>query len=398
MLPAATGGDTHNRNPMDKAAPDCPRRIAVVVPKYGLPGGAEQFASALTERVARSSPYEIHVFAHQWHSEPDSPVRFHRLPEWSWPRFMRPWAFAISAERALRKKRFDLVHSHDRIFHADIFSLHCTPHRFWVRNVRAKTPSLFDRAMIGVERRMVSGNPSATFLPVSSLSVDLFHREYPDAKGYWKIMPPGVDYARFSGPDRENCRREICARYGIDPGAFVALFVGMNFEHKGLDTIMEAVAEAKRQRPSNKFHLLVVGKGNIAKYTAQADRLGLASSVTFTGAITSGLEEYYRSSDCLMLLSAFDTFGMVVLEAMAAGLPVVISSAVGAKDIAENHANSHVLSSQDDRDSAAHALLTLVDPEAWKHFSRAASRTAQRHDWSEQAEKMLRIYEAQLSR
>lgn len=375
-----------------------PRKIAVVVPKYGLAGGAEQFAASMTERLAGSTPYEFHVFAHRWRSQPGSPVLFHQLPERRWPRFLRPWAFAIAVERALRTDHFDLVHAHDRIFRADVFSLHCTPHRAWVRDVRAKTPSLFDRVMIGVERRMVSGNPSATFLPVSSLSADLFHREYPDAKGHCKIMPPGVDYSRFSGPDRENCRREICARHGIDPGAFVVLFVGMNFEHKGLDTVMEAVAEAKRQRPGSKFHLLVVGKGNITKYTAQADRLDLASSVTFTGAITSGLEEYYRSSDCLMLLSAFETFGMVVLEAMAAGLPAVISSAVGAKDIAENHANSHVLSSQDDRDSAANALLTLVDPEAWKHFSRAASRTAQRHDWSEQAEKMLRIYEAQLSR
>jgi UDP-glucose:(heptosyl)LPS alpha-1,3-glucosyltransferase len=375
-----------------------PRKIAVVVPKYGLAGGAEQFAASLTERLAGSTPYEFHVFAHRWRIQPGSPVLFHRLPEWRWPRFLRPWAFAKAVERALRTDHFDLVHSHDRIFRADVFSLHCTPHRTWVRDVRAKIPSLFDRVMIGVERRMVSGNPSATFLPVSSLSADLFHREYPDAKGHWKIMPPGVDYARFSGPDRDTCRREICARHGIDRGAFVVLFVGMNFEHKGLDTVMEAVAKASRQRLGAKFHLLVVGKGNIGKYFAKAAQLGLASSVTFTGAITSSLEEYYRSSDCLMLLSAFDTFGMVVLEAMAAGLPAVISSAVGAKDIAEKQGNGRVLLSHHDRDSAADALLELVEPEKWNNCSRAASQTARILDWSKQAEEMLGVYDALLTR
>ena len=125
---------------MSVHVPSSPRRIAVVVPKYGLAGGAEQFASALTERLARSTPHEFHVFAHQWREVPGSPVHFHRLRQWRWPRCIRQWAFAVVAERALRKNHFDLVHSHDRIFRADVFSLHCTPHRFWVRDIRAKAP------------------------------------------------------------------------------------------------------------------------------------------------------------------------------------------------------------------------------------------------------------------
>lgn len=383
---------------MGVPALNSPRRIAVVVPKYGLAGGAEQFASALTERVARSTPYEFHVFAHRWHSEPGSPVRFHRLPEWHWPRFMRPWAFAMAIRRALRKTHFDLVHSHDRIFHADIFSLHCTPHRLWIHDIRDKGLSLFDRSMIGVEKRMMFENPNATFLPVSSLSADLFHREYPDAKGRWEVMPPGVDYARFSAPDRETCRREICARHGIDSGAFVVLFVGMNFEHKGLDAVMKAVAKAGDLRPSAKFHLLVIGKGNIAKYTAQANRLGLASSVTFTDAITSGLEQYYRASDCLALLSSFDTFGMVVLEAMAAGLPAIITTTVGAKDIIENERDGFVVQDRADIDTTAKALIRVASAERRSSERGACCRKTLQHDWGARAEKIRLLYDSLIGR
>jgi UDP-glucose:(heptosyl)LPS alpha-1,3-glucosyltransferase len=371
-----------------------PRKIAVVVPKYGLAGGAEQFAASLTERLAGSTPYEFHVFAHRWRIQPGSPVLFHRLPEWRWPRFLRPWAFAKAVERALRTDHFDLVHSHDRIFRADVFSLHCTPHRTWVRDVRAKIPSLFDRVMIGVERRMVSGNPSATFLPVSSLSADLFHREYPDAKGHWKIMPPGVDYARFSGPDRDTCRREICARHGIDRGAFVVLFVGMNFEHKGLDTVMEAVAKASRQRIVAKFHLLVVGKGNIGKYRTQAARLGLASSVTFAGAITSDLERYYRAADCLMLLSAFDTFGMVVLEALAADLPVIISAEVGARDVVEDEHDGFIVQDREDAHAVARALIAIASVERRSAGTKSSFAKVRQHDWSARAEEIGLIYDS----
>jgi len=352
---------------MSHTSPDFPRRIAVVVPKYGLPGGAEQFSSALTERLSRSTPYEFHVFAHQWREVSGSPVHFHRLREWRWPRSIRPWAFAVEAERALRKSRFDLVHSHDRIFHADIFSLHCTPHRFWVRDIRLKAHSFFDRSMIGVEKRMMSENPNATFLPVSSLSAELFQREYPHSKGRWEIMPPGVDYARFSLPDRGSCRRDIRARHGIADDAFVVLFVGMNFEHKGLDAVMKAVAKAGDLRPSAKFHLLVIGKGNIAKYTAQANRLGLASSVTFSGAITSDLEQYYRAADCLILLSAFDTFGMVVLEAMAAGLP-----------------------------SLGERIATILDPATGRRMGEAGRAVARRQSWQGVADAVDRVYRERL--
>lgn len=378
-------------------SPNTPRRIAVVVPKYGLAGGAEQFAAALTERLARSSPYEFHVFAHRWSSQQDSPVQFHRLPEWRGPRFLRPWAFAKAVERALRRDHFDLVHSHDRIFRADVFSLHCTPHRFWVRDIRAKTPSLFDRVMMAVERRMILENPSSTFLPVSSLSTDLFHREYPDAKGQWTTMPPGVDCLRFSKPDRKECRREVRTRHGIAADAFVVLFVGMNFKLKGLDTIMAAVAKAREQRPRANFHLLVVGKGDVSKYGAEASRHGIASSVTFTGEVTSGLEQYYRAANCLMLLSAFDTFGMVVLEAMAAGVPVIISPTVGAKDIVRNGISGCILPNGADSESAAEALGQLSEPEKWTSHTCAALQAAARLDWSAQAEKTLWQFNTTLS-
>ena len=382
---------------MTTTSSSAPRKIAVVVPKYGLAGGAEQFAAALTERLAGSTPYEFHVFAHQWRSQSGSPVLFHRLPERRWPRFIRPWAFAKAVERALRKDHFDLVHSHDRIFRADVFSLHCTPHRAWVRDVRAKTPSLFDRLMISVERRMISGNPSATFLPVSSLSADLFKREYPHAKGRWEIMPPGVDYGRFAHPDREICRSDIRTRHGIEPDAFVVLFVGMNFEHKGLDNIITAVAEARKQRSGTKFHLLVVGKGNIAKYKALAARKGLESFATFAGAITSNLENYYQAADCLMLLSAFETFGMVVLEAMASGLPVIISPEVGAKDLVEHGKTGFILPAMDAAKAGSSHLTNLSVGDTASKWGAAAMERASGLEWQKRADDLTAYYDALLS-
>jgi UDP-glucose:(heptosyl)LPS alpha-1,3-glucosyltransferase len=258
--------------------------------------------------------------------------------------------------------------------------------------------SLFDRSTIAVERRLIRNGASATFLPVSSLGMEMFHHEYPAIPGKWEIMSPGVDYSRFSSPDRELCRQQIRHRYGIPLDAFVVLFSGMNFELKGLDSILESIALARRYRPEADFRLLVVGRGNVEKYRARAESLGISAAVTFAGTITKGIEEFYRACDALMLLSKFDTFAMVVLEAMAAGLPVIISSNVGARDIVQHGCSGFVVGSRDDVRSCADHLGMLCRSKMASDFGRAAAKAAAMRDWQVTTQQILKIYRSCLEK
>ena len=372
------------------------RRVAVIVPKYGLVGGAEQFAFQVTERLAARTPYEFHVFANQWKSAEGSRVVFHKVPMIRFPRFLRPLSFAWFARRMVARQRFDLVHAHDRVFGADLVSLHCTPHAAWVRDVRRKRPSLFDRAMCAVERRMLAAGGSSLFFPTSSIAMETFRREYSPLPGRWQVMHPGVDAARFASPDREKCRTEIRARYGIGASDFLLLFVGMNFELKGLDTIIAAVAKARAQRPAAEIRLLVVGRGDEEKYRGVARSHGIGDAVVFAGTQVGGIERYYRAADMLAMLSGFDTFGMVVLEAMAAGLPVVVGPNVGAKDVVEEGVNGFVLPDGRDADATADRIVRLLDGERQHSMSAAASRSAAGHDWERRVAELAAIYESKL--
>jgi len=371
-------------------------KIAVVVPKYGLVGGAERFTAEVTSRMAAASDYEFHIFAHQWVAPDDSRVTFHRIPRRPFPRSLRPWAFARHVARALESGNFDLVHSHDRIFAADIVSLHCTPHRVWVRDILHKRMSLFDRSTIAVETRLLRQARPTAFLPVSSLTMDMFRREYPESSGRWAIVPPGVDYERFSSPDRDRCRQEIRDRHGIPRGAFLVLFAGMNFQLKGLDAIMESVALARRQRPAAGIHLLVVGRGQTGRYRAKARALEMADAVTFAGEVTEGIEEYYRASDAFMILSALDTFGMVVLEAMAAGTPVIVSQNVGARDIVQHGCSGFILTDRRDVSTAARFIGELCHDYTSRRFGVAAARTAAGYEWRQTTNLISDTYEASL--
>jgi UDP-glucose:(heptosyl)LPS alpha-1,3-glucosyltransferase len=377
------------------ANPDTPRhprrKIAVVVPKYGLVGGGERFASEVTERLARNKNFEIHVFANRWVAQ-SGRINFHKIPKLSFPRFLGPLYFAWFVKRKIKRMNFDLVHSHHWIFNADIFSAHGVPHVGWVRDVRKKNPSLYDRAVIGIEQRLMKGNGSTCFLPVSSIAMEEFKREYRTLSGKWQIVHPGVDVARFSSPERDACRAEIRSRYGIGADDLLLLFVGMNFEVKGLDAIIVAVAKAREARPDANIKLLVVGRGDKRKYGKIAESLGISQAVVFAGTQHAGLERYYRAADAFTLFSAYDTFGMVVLEAMAAGLPVIVSPNVGAKDLVQDGVNGYILPTPYDVDAAADFIVQLINKEKREAMGAAAAQTASMHDWQKLAEKMEQLY------
>ncbi|MBE7414002.1 MAG: glycosyltransferase family 4 protein [Deltaproteobacteria bacterium] len=367
-------------------------RVAVAIPKFGLVGGGERFASELTERLALSEDYEIHVFANKWVAR-SGRITFHKVPMVRFPRFLRPLSFAFFAQRMIDRGGFDIVHSHDWIFRADVFTMHCVPHAPWAQEVRRKRPSLFDRAITGLERRMLSSGSASVFLPVSSIALEAFRREYPSLAGRWQTMHPGVDFERFSTPDRAACRAVIRERYGIKNTDLLLLFVGMNFEVKGLDTIIRALALARSKRPDAGVRLLVVGRGDEKKYGELARSLGVGDAVIFAGKQAEGLERYYRAADLFVMLSAFDTFGMVVLEAMAAGLPVILSPNVGAKDLVEDGVNGFVLPDGKDGETAAERFLQLMDAPRREAMGKAASSTASLHDWDRLTEKMRTVYQ-----
>src|SRR5512146_770797 len=249
-----------------------PRKIAVIVPKYGLVGGGERFASEITERLARNENYEIHVFANRWVASSDR-VRFHKIPKIILPRFLGPLFFAWFVRWRIGRMAFDLVHSHHWIFKADIYSAHGVPHAGWVREVRTRSPSLYDRAVIAIERKLIREGEKSWFLPVSTLAMEAFKQEYKELPGQWRVVHPGVDMGRFSQPDRIACRNEVRGRYGIGASDILLLFVGMNFEVKGLDTIIAALAKARNAQPDANIRLLVVGRGDKAKYRRLAQSL-----------------------------------------------------------------------------------------------------------------------------
>ncbi|MFC1513305.1 glycosyltransferase family 4 protein [Thermodesulfobacteriota bacterium] len=368
------------------------KKIAIIVPKYGLVGGGEQFVFELTERLASNPRYQFHVIANQWQRGGAS-IIFHYVPIITFPKWLTTLSFACFANYLALKIGVDLIHTHDRVLAADICTLHSIPHYFWVKKVRRKKiPSLFDFATSWTEKHLANNKRCQWFLPVSSQAAEETLRVYPSLRKRMKVVHPGVDIERFCPPVDLAERQRLRAQFGFMEHEIVVLFVGMNFEVKGLDTVLAGVALANQHPDSaSTFKVLVVGKGDREKYQAQAERLGISELVTFAG-IRDDMPSLYQASDIFTLLSFYDTFGMVVTEAMATGLPVLVSRNVGAKDLVAEGQNGFVID-PGVPDLVCRHLLRMASSSVRRAMSIASRETAISHSWDEMARQMEDVYE-----
>ena len=139
----------------------------------------------------------------------------------------------------------------------------------------------------------------------------------------------------------------------------VAVFVGHDFRRKGLRYAIEAVALTKE------WKLLIVGLGKVREYVELAESLGIGDGagkgktrVLFVGP-TKRMEEVYAASDALILPTFYDSFGLVVLEALSHGLPVVSTAFLGAGYLVKENGVGAIVSSPKDVEGLAAALEGL---------------------------------------
>ncbi|MBI2770853.1 MAG: glycosyltransferase family 4 protein [Burkholderiales bacterium] len=298
-------------------------RIAVLSRRFtAAGGGAEGYSVRLAEQLA--ARHEVHVFAQETaHSWPG--VSYHPISTpLKRPRWVNQLWFAWATARATRSG-FDIVHSHELTWHGQVQTIHVKPVRYsllagvqgaarvlrWLKIVTS--PRLL--AYLWLEAARFSSRPGRHVVAASSMVQAEALQAYPGAAGMTSVITPGVDLPG-EGPGRAEARRAL----GLPADGRLLLFVANDYARKGLDTLLAALA----QLPAD-VHLAVVGDAaGIPPFARRAAALGEASRVHFLGSLPE-VAPAYRAADALVHPTLEDTFAMVVLEAMAHGLPVVVS-------------------------------------------------------------------------
>jgi UDP-glucose:(heptosyl)LPS alpha-1,3-glucosyltransferase len=369
-----------------------PAKVAVIIPKYGLLGGAEEHTAEITNRIAQRKDFDVHVFANKWTNDSEN-ITFHKIPIITFPKFLTTISFAYFSGLKTSPFHFDIIHTHDRVFQSDICTLHGIPHRTWVRDVRKKRmPSLFDLGTMWVDCKCAEN--SKAFIAVSSLTKEKFLEENRDVEpDKVKIIYPGVNVEDFSKLDGELCRHQIRRQFGISLNDVVVLFVSMNYDIKGLDYLMSGLAQFLNNHKDQRIKLLVVGKSSQKKYDLLAKQLGIYNNIIYTGVVERDLvPRFYKASDIYAMPSRFDTFGLTVLEAMAASLPVIISTNVGAKDCVRHGENGFIVNNGNGLEGICSALELLCNPDIRNKFSNRAFETALNYSWDKNVDQHVDLY------
>jgi len=183
----------------------------------------------------------------------------------------------------------------------------------------------YQRARLAWERSMYESGQLRAVICISAMVRDDIRRHFSIDPKRLHVIENATDIAHFQRPPEKEYASQLRSRLGIPAEATVLLYVGSGFERKGLATATRAIASAPGDA-----HLVVVGRDHRARrYTRLARRLGVADRVHFAG-MQSDVRPYYWGADALIHPALYEAYGLVVLEAMAAGLPVLTSKTCGA--------------------------------------------------------------------
>jgi D-inositol-3-phosphate glycosyltransferase len=213
------------------------------------------------------------------------------------------------------------------------------------------------------------------------------------------IVPPGVDLEKF----RPLPCSEARARIGLPPDHHMVLFVGRIQPIKGIDTLIRAMALVLERRPAlrDQVCLTLVGGADdatpdseMARLKALREELGIGDLVTFPGSRDQDtLVDYYTAASIVVVPSYYESFGMVALEAMACGTPVIASDVGGLSLNIADGFNGYLVASGDVEALAYKITLLLTQDELRRQLGRQAHTWATGFSWQIIADETLAAYD-----
>jgi len=362
-------------------------KIAIVSPfDFSAPGGVTEHISRLREEFMRSG-HKVKIIAPSSKPVDEDKVvvvgrklfsassggSIARVDASFW---LFPFYYYPKIKRIMKQENFDVVHVHEpatpllpwAAIHTATGITVGTFHAYHGESSQAYHifGPLLSHILCNLDGRIA----------VSEKARDFVQRYFPAS---YRIIPNGVDLGRFN--------HEAAPLPKLSDGGKNILFVGRLEERKGLQYLLGAYKLVKQERPDAR--LIVVGSGNTSSY--QKD---ISEGVLFEGYVSDAeLPRYYRSCDVFCAPSTWgESFGMVLLEAMAMGKPVVASDIEGYKDVLTHDKEGFLVPSKDEESLASSILSLLGNEELCSEMGREGRNKAQRYSWTKVAHMVMDYY------
>jgi UDP-glucose:(heptosyl)LPS alpha-1,3-glucosyltransferase len=379
-------------------------RIAVLSPFVDRRHGTERSLAEILQGLAEHYGHEIHLYSQRVADlqvmsfdsrtqDSNRRIFWHRVPRLPAPHLFA-FLFWIFANRLCRLRDRWLRHLHfDAVFSpginatdADLILVHALFHRLkeLQRNrplgeLRGLHRALYYHLLCFLENRIYH-RKSLRLAAVSPHTARQLAQYF--GRHDVVVAPNGVDVSFFSPASRQSLRNAARQRLGYSPEDLVLLLVGNDWRNKGLPVLLEAVSRL-RHFP---LYLCVVGSDAPAEFLPQVQLLHLSDRVQFF-AETSEILAFYAAADIYAAPSLEDSFNLPVLEAMACGLPVVVSRQAGISEYIVDGVDGILLQAPEDPRAVTGSLsLLLQQPEVRRSLGENAARKAAQFSWDHQVD------------
>jgi UDP-glucose:(heptosyl)LPS alpha-1,3-glucosyltransferase len=344
-------------------------------------GGAERYTADIAAALARRG-HGVEVISTRFGPEIEG-VKFVPVAARSPTRAGRYLQFIDRVDAHLAERKYDLVHAMLPIRRCDFYHPHSGMAKAALQThlARSSGPARVlsrlsnrlnrkRRLYAEVENELIHGADKPVVLCVSDYVKGMIGREYPEIAGQLVKLFNGTDLKLFDPSAHRSSRETIRAKYGIAAGATVALMIAQHFERKGIAEVIAATGNLAKTSGDSAPVVLVVGKDDPARSRQQAERLGIDDRVIFAGQ-TSAAVDFYPAADFFVLPTRHDSCSLVVLEALAMGLPCISTVFNGACEIMTEGLHGFVQADPADVEVLTAAMGKLLDRETRERMSKA---------------------------
>jgi UDP-glucose:(heptosyl)LPS alpha-1,3-glucosyltransferase len=372
----------------DARAPGALPCIAFALFKY-FPYGGLQRDFLRIARACADRGFAIRVYTLAWQGERPQDFEIVEVPVRALVNHRRYERFVRWMERDLGRRPVALRVGFNKIPNLDVYYAADPCFEEKARELRHSLYRLTGRYRVFArfERAVFAPEARTRILLITARQQAIFQRYYGTPHTRFTVLPPPVAAERRRPADADAIRAAFRAEHVLGPNDLLMLAVGSGFVTKGLDRSLRALAALPPQlRARVRFH--VVGADNPRRFAAQAARLGIADRVTWFGG-RDDVQRFLLGADVLLHPAYMESGGIVLLEAMIAGLPVIATDVCGFAPLIEDAGGGVVLPSPFDQ-RALDALLTRVldDPVArarWGAQGIAFGRRADLYGMAERA-------------
>lgn len=378
-------------------------RIALVIERIETwRGGAETSTIQFAQQAAQRGCKVTLVTASRGQSPPGVSVL--TIPAASTLRAQRTLLFARRAAAAAQREGFDIVHAITPCPGAHLYEPRggAVPEML-SRNVALRRSRLHQgvkrlrdrlnlkyRVLLRLERTLVQHKPPPLIVAISRYVAEQFRTHYGVEEDRIRLVFNGVDLDPSDRARREADDEEIRQQYDVGRQEKLVLCVAHNFKLKGVARLIEAVAllPASRRR---KIRVIIVGRDNPLPYVRLARRLDVMNRCVFAGS-TERIAAFFHAADMVVHPTYYDPCSRVVLEALAAGVPVITTRFNGAAEVMTEGRHGFILDTPDDVSGLADRMERLLEDPLRKQCAEAAHRLASRVCMDRHADEIVKLY------